>query len=89
MLSLLLLKCSISTFCLPNLTFYYAFQQTNPYLKEGLERSEDYAFWMRQKANEVIHKTHLDQPLKQLDVFAAQGITRVEETTKYVNTIER
>ena len=50
-------------------------------MKETLQRSEDAAYWMRQKAGDVVVATKLDEPLKKLDAVAAQSIGKVEETS--------
>jgi hypothetical protein len=39
---------------------------------------------MRQKAQEVVVATNLDQPLKKLDSAAAQAIGNIEKTRKSV-----
>ena len=49
-------------------------------LKHSLQRSEDVAFWMKQKASDAIVMTKLDQPLKTIDSAAADTWNRVEKT---------
>ena len=55
-------------------------------LKQSLQRSEEAAFWMKQKAEDVMVATKLDAPLKQLDAAAAAGLTKMEETQKQFKT---
>lgn len=57
-------------------------------MKETLQRSEDAAYWMRQKAGDVVVATKLDEPLKKLDAVAAQSIGKVEETSIRVSTMQ-
>lgn len=59
-------------------------QDSNPLLKESLQRGEDAAFWMRQKTREVMEATNLDRPLKQMDSLAAKTLDQMEQTTKKV-----
>ena len=60
------------------------FQDSNPLLKESLQRGEDAAFWMSQKTREIIEATNLDRPLKQMDSMAAKTLEDVEKRTKKV-----
>ena len=59
-------------------------QDSNPLLKESLQRGEDAAFWMSQKTREIIEATNLDRPLKQMDSMAARTIEDMEKKTKKV-----
>lgn len=63
---------------------YGVLKDSNPLLKESLERSEDVAFWMKQKATDVVVATKLDQPLKQLDSAAANSIDKLNDARKQV-----
>ena len=59
-------------------------QDSNPLLKESLQRGEDAAFWMKEKTREIIEATNLDRPLMQMDSLAAQTLEDVEKRTKKV-----
>ena len=63
---------------------YGVIKDANPLLKESLQRSEDAAFWMKQKAEDVVVATKLDAPLKQLDTAAAKSLEKMEEATTKV-----
>lgn len=64
------------------LSTYSLIKDSNPLLKESLQRGEDAAFWMSQKTREIIEATNLDQPLKQMDSMAAKTLEDVEKRTK-------
>jgi len=64
------------------LSTYSLIKDSNPLLKESLQRGEDAAFWMSQKTREIIEATNLDHPLKQMDYIAAKTIEDVEKRTK-------
>ncbi len=48
-------------------------------LKQSLEYSEGYIYWVRAKANDVASRTGLNQPLKQLEAVASMGMQRMEQ----------
>ena len=56
-------------------------QDANPVLKASLQRSEDTAYWLRQKTDDLMEATNLKEPLKRLDAAAAQSIVNVEKKT--------
>jgi len=60
---------------------YGVMKDVNPLVKNSLEKSEDIAFWIRQKTNDVVKATHLEEPLKKLDSAAANSVTKVEQTS--------
>jgi len=62
------------------LSTYGVIKDVNPLVKTSLERSEDVAFWIREKAGDVVTATKMDEQLKRLDSAAAQGMTSVEQT---------
>jgi len=64
------------------LSTYSLIKDSNPLLKESLQRGEDAAFWMSQKTREIIEATNLDRPLKQMDSMAARTIEDMEKKTK-------
>jgi len=64
------------------LSTYSLIKDSNPLLKESLQRGEDAAFWMSQKTREIIEATNLDRPLKQMDSMAAKTLEDVEKRTK-------
>ena len=45
---------------------YGVVKDSNPLLKQSLQRSEEAAFWVRQKAGEAIVAANLEQPIKQV-----------------------
>ena len=57
---------------------YTLIKDSNPLVKESLQRSEDLAFWMRDKTEQVLSATRLDQPLKAMDANAARTLEEVE-----------
>merc|ERR1711962_81264 len=59
---------------------YGVMKDVNPLVKNSLERSEDIAFWLRQKTNDVVKATKLEGPLKKLDSAAANSVDKVEKT---------
>ena len=59
---------------------YGVMKDVNPLVKNSLERSEDIAFWIRQKTNEVVKATKMEEPLKKLDSAAANSVDKVEKT---------
>ena len=63
---------------------YGVMKDVNPLVKNSLEKSEDIAFWIRQKTNDVVKATHLEEPLKKLDAAAANSVTKVEQTSNDV-----
>ena len=63
---------------------YGVMKDVNPLVKNSLEKSEDIAFWIRQKTNDVVKATHLEEPLKKLDSAAANSVTKVEQTSNDV-----
>jgi hypothetical protein len=54
-------------------------QDSNPFLKENLQRTEDAAFWLRQKTDDLVTLTNLKGPLKRLDSAAAQSLDSLEK----------
>jgi len=64
------------------LSTYSLIKDSNPLLKESLQRGEDAAFWMKEKTREIIEATNLDRPLMQMDSLAAQTLEDVEKRTK-------
>ena len=67
---------------------YGVMKDVNPLVKNSLERSEDIAFWLRQKTNDVVKATKLEEPLKKLDSAAASSVTQVEKTSNNVGSSE-
>merc|ERR1712029_75991 len=63
---------------------YGVMKDVNPLVKDSLERSEDIAFWIRQKTNDVVKATKLEEPLKKLDSAAANSVTHVEKTSNNI-----
>ena len=57
---------------------YTLIKDSNPLVKESLQRSEDLAFWMRDKTEQVLSATRLDQPLKAIDANAARTLEEME-----------
>ena len=57
---------------------YTLIKDSNPLVKESLQRSEDLAFWMRDKTEQVLSATRLDQPLKAMDANAARTLEEME-----------
>ena len=55
------------------------FQDSNPFLKENLQRSEDLAFWFKQKTEDFVITTNLTGPLKRIDNAAANGLDQLEK----------
>ena len=72
-----------------NFLLFFFLQDSNPLLKESLQRGEDAAFWMSQKTREMIDVANLEQPLKQMDFIAAKTIEDMENKTKMVILIQR
>ena len=72
-----------------NFLLFFFLQDSNPLLKESLQRGEDAAFWMSQKTREMIDVANLEQPLKQMDFIAAKTIEDMEKRTKMVILIQR
>ena len=72
-----------------NSLLFFFLQDSNPLLKESLQRGEDAAFWMSQKTREMIDVANLEQPLKQMDFIAAKTIEDMENRTKMVILVQR
>ena len=71
------------------LSTYGVIKDVNPLVKSSLERSEDVAYWLKEKAENVVTATHLDEPLKKLDTAAANGVIQVEKTSSNVSSLQR
>jgi len=67
------------------LSTYGVIKDVNPTLKSSLEKSEDVAYWLSQKAGDAVVATKLDAPLKRLDSAAAGGIDHVEKKISETN----
>jgi hypothetical protein len=65
--------------------FFCLEQDSNPFLKENLQRTEDLAFWLKQKTEDFVTSTSLDGPLKRLDSAAANGLESLEKARLRVN----
>lgn len=63
---------------------YGVLKGSSPLMKQSLDRGEDLAYWLRGKATDALVATKLDQPLKQLDLAAADGLHRLEKTSTNV-----
>ena len=63
---------------------YGVIKDVNPTVKSGLQRSEDVAVWLKEKAGSVVAATKMEAPLKRLDSAAADGVVRIGETTTNV-----
>ena len=54
-------------------------------MQRGFERSEDAAYWMKEKAGDIVTVTKWDDSLKTLDNVAANGVVKLENTHTNVN----
>ena len=48
-------------------------------MKANLQRTEDLAFWLKQKTDDFVTTTYLKEPLKRLDLAAANGLDNMEK----------
>ena len=71
------------------LSYRFAFQDTHPVLKEGLELGEKTATWAEEKAAYLVTVTNLDQPLKKIDHAALNGVVQLENTQNQVSLIDK
>jgi hypothetical protein len=67
--------------------YFYFFQDSNPFLKQNLQRSEDLAFWLKQKTDDFVTSTNLKEPLKRLDSAAANGLDNLEKARLKVKQV--
>ena len=63
------------------------FQDSNPFLKENLQRTEDLAFWLKQKTDDLVTVTNLKGPLKKLDSAAAQSLDNLDKARLQVESL--
>ena len=67
--------------------YFYFFQDSNPFLKQNLQRTEDLAFWLKQKTDDFVTSTNLKEPLKRLDSAAANGLDNLEKARVKVKQV--
>ena len=67
------------------LTSYSLIKGQHPILKETLERGEDAAYWMEQKAENIATFTKLNEPLKKIDSAAFNSVVKIEDTQANVS----
>ena len=65
-----------------SLAMYSRIKEKHPKLKDTLERGEDAAYWVEQKAENLATFTKLNEPLKKIDSVAYNSVVKLEDTQK-------